>query len=313
MPSTNEGVLLLIGALFFIIGLVGGGFEISAIKVPTINKYSRIASAAVGALFMSISIFRLIAPPDIGTGGTSSPVATSVASSNSPVPTLTTAPPTVAPTDMPTPTTAPSATPTNQEYLTVAKSWPQAFMDTFDDDTGKWRYINSNANPSVTVSYDGRYSLLVDAQNNSVREAFYREAGPPIPDVFYLSVEADANLQTGCEYGIIAGNFGQERYEFSIVGDKKQYRITRVLKSGDKETRTDLIPATDLPADVRTPNILRIIAQANRYLLYINDIYVDEIADSRIDVNRIGTGIFVCKGRTATLVFDNFELRLPTQ
>lgn len=38
MSQSTEGVLIVIGALFFLIGVLGGGLEVSAIKIPTIQK-----------------------------------------------------------------------------------------------------------------------------------------------------------------------------------------------------------------------------------------------------------------------------------
>lgn len=63
MPQTDIGVLLFIGAIFFLIGLLGGGFEISAIKIPPVGKFPRTLSAGIGIIFMTIAIVRLISPP----------------------------------------------------------------------------------------------------------------------------------------------------------------------------------------------------------------------------------------------------------
>lgn len=59
MPN-DIGILLIVGAVFFLIGLLGGGLEISAIKVPSMGKMPRILSTGVGAIFMGIAVSRLI-------------------------------------------------------------------------------------------------------------------------------------------------------------------------------------------------------------------------------------------------------------
>jgi hypothetical protein len=62
MPQNNEGILLFIGAIFFLIGILGGGFEISAIKIPSVGKIIRIISGGIGVIFMSIAIYLYIFP-----------------------------------------------------------------------------------------------------------------------------------------------------------------------------------------------------------------------------------------------------------
>ena len=62
MPQTNEGILLLIGALFLLLGLLGGGFEISAIKIPPVGKYTRGFAFLIGAIVFGLGLIRLIFP-----------------------------------------------------------------------------------------------------------------------------------------------------------------------------------------------------------------------------------------------------------
>ena len=62
MPQSNEGTLLFIGAIFFLIGILGGGFEISAIKIPSVGKLIRLISAVIGIIFMIIAVTLYIFP-----------------------------------------------------------------------------------------------------------------------------------------------------------------------------------------------------------------------------------------------------------
>jgi hypothetical protein len=66
MPQSNEGILLFVGAIFFLIGILGGGFEISAIKIPSVGMYIRVVSGVIGIIFMGVAlrlyIFPLIPP-----------------------------------------------------------------------------------------------------------------------------------------------------------------------------------------------------------------------------------------------------------
>jgi hypothetical protein len=56
MPSTPEGLLLVIGAIFLSIGILGGGFELSAIKIPPVGNYPRIFAFITGMGFIVIAL-----------------------------------------------------------------------------------------------------------------------------------------------------------------------------------------------------------------------------------------------------------------
>jgi len=126
MPSTNEGILLVVGAIFLLIGLLGGGVEIAAAKIPSVGKYPRIFSVGVGVILMGIAIIRLIFPPlspqptaDLTKVETPTPPPTSitVVSTETPVPpTNTPAPPTdipIPPTNTPVPESTNTPEPRN--------------------------------------------------------------------------------------------------------------------------------------------------------------------------------------------------------
>jgi len=60
MSLTTEGVLIVIGALFLLIGIVGGGFEASVIKIPTTGKLSRVLSFGVGSVLIIVGVTFLL-------------------------------------------------------------------------------------------------------------------------------------------------------------------------------------------------------------------------------------------------------------
>lgn len=99
MPQTNEGILLLIGALFLLLGLLGGGFEVSAIKIPPVGKYTRGFAFIIGAIVFGLGMLRLAFP-------TPQPIAVAVA----PTPMPATAAPTAVPTSIPPSPVPPTAT-----------------------------------------------------------------------------------------------------------------------------------------------------------------------------------------------------------
>lgn len=154
MPQTNEGVLLVVGAIFFLIGLLGGGVELAAIRIPSIGKYPRFLASGVGVIFMGLAVGRLIfpslPPQSLVTPArieTPTPVSTLVAAAPTETPVLPTATPSVSPntpqSSPPTPTNTPPPTPT-----------PTATID-----ADPMVYDNFN-NPANNGSYDkSRWTL----------------------------------------------------------------------------------------------------------------------------------------------------------
>jgi hypothetical protein len=56
MSLTTEGVLIAIGAVFLLIGVLGGGVEISAIKVPAAGKLQRLILFGVGGTLIILGV-----------------------------------------------------------------------------------------------------------------------------------------------------------------------------------------------------------------------------------------------------------------
>ena len=55
----SNAIMLIAGVLFLAIAIVGGGFTLERIQVPTVPRWSRIASGALGALFLGIFFYLL--------------------------------------------------------------------------------------------------------------------------------------------------------------------------------------------------------------------------------------------------------------
>ncbi len=92
MPQSNEGILLIVGALFLLLGLLGGGFEISAIKIPPVGKFTQTFALVIGALVFGLGLMRLFLPtppPGIVVLPTATAVALIPSAVPSPAPTAT--------------------------------------------------------------------------------------------------------------------------------------------------------------------------------------------------------------------------------
>ena len=171
MPETNEGILFLVGAIFFFIGLIGGGLEVSAIKIPPINKIPRYLIFIMGTLLMGIALVRFLVPT-----AAASPTPTA---EFTPIPPTETSPPPTATSEPPT-ATPPGLTPT----------------DTLPEKSGTSPQVSSGRINDIWVDYDvvqlGRDGMLihvkfqVDGLLNIpcvIGAYFYTESGEQLMDV----------------------------------------------------------------------------------------------------------------------------------
>jgi hypothetical protein len=124
MPQSTEGVLLVIGALFFLIGLLGGGFEISAIKIPPIEKYPRAIVFGMGIILLLAGLFRILFPPSAAVVPAAN---TAVAVVTLPPPAPTLLPPTSTPIPSTATPTAAMLTPTVVTPALLTTSTPAFF------------------------------------------------------------------------------------------------------------------------------------------------------------------------------------------
>lgn len=117
MPQSNEGILLLIGALFLLLGLLGGGFEISAVKIPPVGKYTRLFAFIIGTIVFGLGMLRLLipAPQPIPVAIVPTALPTTAPTENSPSP----LPPTATHTPASTPTPNVPTLPAPTESITA--------------------------------------------------------------------------------------------------------------------------------------------------------------------------------------------------
>ena len=84
MSFTSDTVLILIGALFLLIGLLGGGIEISAVKVPSAGKLQRAVLAVAGIVLIAVGVNYIKDQPAGGSGQSGVPPTVSPASAPEP-------------------------------------------------------------------------------------------------------------------------------------------------------------------------------------------------------------------------------------
>ena len=121
MSLTAETVLILIGALFLLIGLLGGGIEISAIKVPTAGGPQRavlgvigVVMIVVGAKFVMDTRAQEQATPDAAQAASAASAAGPAAAASEAAPAASEAAPAASDATAPTTDPAASASPASE-------------------------------------------------------------------------------------------------------------------------------------------------------------------------------------------------------
>jgi hypothetical protein len=77
-------LLIVIGAVFLLIGLLGGGLEISAIRIPTVGKYPRLLLGVLGVLFVVGGLLPAISPKSSEPPKPATPTPSAIAAVNTP-------------------------------------------------------------------------------------------------------------------------------------------------------------------------------------------------------------------------------------
>ncbi|HJR78470.1 MAG TPA: hypothetical protein VJ821_00270 [Anaerolineales bacterium] len=202
MPQNEIGWLLLIGAVFFLIGLLGGGVEISAIKIPSLSRYPRIAFSVVGALMLGLAVFRILAPTNAAINAPSV-VATLPFSSTPTLPT------TALSTEVAATATlfeSPTVPPTENSNI--------VFSDDFESIPGVWTLgdeadENKTQNKSITR---GKYMWQV----SSIQPAIATQL-PNAPIVSDFELQVELRVVSGADgtgYGVTFRTSDQARYTF---------------------------------------------------------------------------------------------------
>ena len=198
---------------------------------------------------------------------------------------------------------------TQDENLENAKTWPVLLSSSFDDDDGKWVLgdFNDGRETGEWFISDKKYVWKMTALVDDTMRVNYPTLSP-ISD-FYLSV--DIKLITGSpnnvRYGLIFRGTGDSSYYTFRLEDGPYYRV-RIKSSGNWDNLTEKISSSAI--QLQNINRLTVIADGYHFLFYINDQFVDEVFDSRLENGNLGIATTInVNGEDATIEFDNFEVR----
>jgi len=188
--------------------------------------------------------------------------------------------------------------------------------------TNSWAITTRSTDKSVWEASDGMSADYVNTQKAAhgvgvivqsteliIREAFYND-GLITKDPFKLS--ADVTIPISCDSGLVfRGNAQGEYYLFMVSQCANTYTVEILQRDlGYDLPREAIIPNTKISDTLGAPHTLTVIGNGTTYYFYINDVYVNQITDSRLNGNRVGVEILKCAGPSAeiTFEFNNFVL-----
>ncbi|NOK62137.1 MAG: hypothetical protein GFH23_1086650n124 [Chloroflexi bacterium AL-N1] len=124
MPQTNEGVLLVLGAIFIFVGVLGGGIKAIGFEIPFVTgRLPRVSFVVCGLVLWSVAIIQIMFPGG-ATGIATSPAPKTSQSTPLVVPTEDRDSSTISPTLAPTLQPDPSITPLPPDQPTVTVETP---------------------------------------------------------------------------------------------------------------------------------------------------------------------------------------------
>lgn len=186
---------------------------------------------------------------------------------------------------------------------------PISLADTFSENSHEWPVGEENSElVSLVLDFqDGKYLWEMTAN-----EGFFYWTRPDMEALadFYLSAQVhQVSGPADGTGGLLIRQRDEVNYYLFRISQDQYYSFYRF-------TEGELLPLIDwTPHDsIRShePNVLAVIGRESLFSFFINGEWVDEFIDDGIDEGRFGlvAGLFN-PGETATIEFDEFELRDP--
>ncbi len=192
----------------------------------------------------------------------------------------------------------------------IPADWPSIFIDPFVGKTGRGNWYISNFADDLSIGkseiIDGVYRWDVHAQDGVIMWSW--AATPRLSDV---AVSVDGIKVSGpadSEYGLIFRYVDEDNfYAFSLDSDKYVY----IYMQHRGEWRY-IFSGLSSAIDPYQHNRLTVIAEGSRFTFYINQKYVTQVFDSRLERGFVGVCVAVyTKGESASFEFDDFAVFAP--
>ncbi len=212
---------------------------------------------------------------------------------------------------IPTPTrfvARPTTDATTSNYdsvLKLANEWPLVVYEPFDENLRGW-----STGGNGTYSWgerrivDGRYRWDLTA----VESFIWYTAPISVPfDDFFASVTVDKVDRIAGDTSIVFRYVdGDNYYEFGLCDDVTQFRVY-IENAGSRSSLVDCTPHRAINS--AESNRIAVLAQSDRYLLFINDHYVTTLNDETHSRGSVGVGLDMDEGQANVFEFDDMVVR----
>ena len=197
-----------------------------------------------------------------------------------------------------------------QTLLDEAKNWPLGLYETFDDNERDWAEGEGDDPRYANIQWTlegGKYQWNVKAYDGFVWWVI-----PSMEKVadFYLATTAQQmnNPEYG-EYGVIFRRTEDGDYYLFEVNEQGNFAVYIYYV----ETWERLIDWQFTPElNVGGENHLAVLARGEEFSFFINDRFVGEIKDDRLEIGEAGILIGLSNPEEEAIWnFDGFELRAP--
>jgi hypothetical protein len=197
-----------------------------------------------------------------------------------------------------------------EKLLPRTKAWKIITQST---EKSLWEASDSFSEEHISVQpTSSGFRVMLRPTELSTREAFFNE-GLITTSTFKVSVEV--NTPSDCHNGLVfRGNTSGEYYLFLVSSCANTYTVEILQReAGHDLPREALILNTAIPESIGKPHALTVVGRGEAYYFYINDTFVDQISDSRLNGSHVGVEVLKCDGSSEDIVFDfnNFVLASP--
>lgn len=197
-----------------------------------------------------------------------------------------------------------------EKLLLQSKVWKDISRSTT---TSLWNPSDGSTAKHVSdQTISNGFEISLQPTKSSTREAFYND-GVIIKDVFKLTVEV--NTPTDCNNGLVfRGNELGEYYLFLISSCANTYTVEILQRESNEDLpREALILNTTIPESIGKPHKMTVIGKEGNYYFYINNVFVNQINDTRLYGNHVGVEVLKCNETKENIVFkfENFTLESP--
>lgn len=196
-----------------------------------------------------------------------------------------------------------------QSSLETNENWPLILSDAFDQNTEAWP-VGNDDDPLAEISWeivDGKYHWQAKA-NDSFVWWVYPDMGS-VSDLFLSAQTQQISGPADGEWGLVYRVTPDDEYYLFEINAQQEYSVY-LHQGGDWEALLNWTISDAIQTDQE--NKLAVIAQGTQFLFFINDQFITQLTDDRLEEGKTGVLIGLSNiGDEGQWEFDDFSLRSP--